>query len=60
MKKLIMHIKIWNSWRKRSANCMIHKLFVLFGIIKSPTFMAHKALKTYIPPKFEYKYIRED
>ena len=37
MKKLINHIRRWNIWRKGSLNSKIQKLFVLFGLIKSPT-----------------------
>lgn len=35
---MIKHIRRWNIWRKRSMNSTPYKLFVLFGIIKSPTF----------------------
>lgn len=35
---MIDHIRRWNIWRKNNLNGPIHKLFVLFGIIHSPTF----------------------
>lgn len=38
MKKLKKHFKKWNGWRKHSLNSKFHKLLVLFGIVKSPTF----------------------
>lgn len=33
----IKHIKRWNVWRKYNKNGIVHKILVLFGIIKSPT-----------------------
>lgn len=60
MKKLILHIKLWNSWRKRSLNGKFYKLLVLFGLANSPTFAVHKILgPSYIPQEFKYKEIRE-
>ena len=38
MRRLIKHIRRWNVWRKYNINGPIHKLLVLLGIIKSPTF----------------------
>lgn len=38
MKKLIRHIRRWNIWRKRNMNGPVYHLFVLFGIVKSPTY----------------------
>ena len=38
MKSIIKHFRRWNIWRKKSLNGCIHKLFVLFRIIRSPTF----------------------
>ena len=38
MCKFKRHIKRWNYWRKSNTNNKIHKLLVLLGIIKSPTF----------------------
>ena len=38
MGKIIKHIKRWNVWRKHNNNGIVHKILVLFGIIKSPTF----------------------
>lgn len=35
----IKHIKRWNEWRKHNINSPLHKLLVLLGIIKSPTFL---------------------
>lgn len=31
------HICRWNIWRKHCLNGPIHKILVLFGVIKSPT-----------------------
>lgn len=60
MNKLILHIKLWNSWRKRSLNGNFYKLLVLFGLTNSPTFMVHKTFgSSYIPQEFKYKEIRE-
>lgn len=38
MGKIIKHIKRWNVWRKYNKNGIAHKILVLFGFIKSPTF----------------------
>lgn len=38
MRMTIEHIKRWNVWRKHNKNSIAHKILVLFGIIKSPTF----------------------
>lgn len=40
IKRLIKHIRRWNIWRKNNLNSPIHKLFVLLGIVVSPTFCA--------------------
>ena len=40
MKQLVNHIRRWNVWRKGSINGPVYKLMVLFGSIKSPTFMS--------------------
>lgn len=37
MKKLINHFRRWNIWRKNCTNPWHYKLFVLLGIVKSPT-----------------------
>lgn len=34
---MINHIRRWNIWRKRCLNGPIHKILVLFGVIKSPS-----------------------
>ena len=34
---MLDHIRRWNIWRKGCLNGPIHKLLVLFGVIKSPT-----------------------
>ena len=39
MERLIKHIKRWKVWRKHNKNGIVHKILVLFGIIKSPTFL---------------------
>lgn len=37
---------IWKNWYKRCTNGRVHKIFVLFGIINSPTFeMAYNNAK---------------
>ena len=38
MRKILKHIERWNVWRKYNNNSIAHKILVLFGIIKSPTF----------------------
>ncbi len=35
---MMKHIKKWNEWRRYNCNSFIYKLFVLLGIVKSPTF----------------------
>lgn len=37
MNEIIKHIRRWNMWRKGCLNGPIHKFFVLFGIVHSPT-----------------------
>ena len=37
MNKSIKHIRRWNLWRKNCMNSKLHKILVLFGVIKSPT-----------------------
>lgn len=39
--KKIARLKRWNRWRKVNANGWIYHLFVLFGIIHSPTFLMY-------------------
>lgn len=34
---MLDHIRRWNIWRKRCLNGPIHKILVLFGVIKSPS-----------------------
>ena len=34
---MLDHIRRWNIWRKHCLNGPIHKILVLFGVIKSPT-----------------------
>lgn len=46
--KIIKHIKRWNVWRKHNVNSKLHKILVLFGIIKSPTLAF-----TLIPEEYE-------
>lgn len=46
--KIIKHIKRWNVWRKHNVNSKLHKILVLFGIIKSPTLVF-----TLIPEEYE-------
>lgn len=38
MERIIKHFKRWNVWRKYNKNGIWHKILVLFGVIKSPTF----------------------
>jgi hypothetical protein len=60
MKKLIDHIKLWNTWRKRSLNNPFYKLLVLLNLANSPTFMALKLMgPEIIPPGFKYKEMKE-
>ena len=35
---MIKHIRRWNIWRKGCLNGPVHKVLVLFGLRKSPTF----------------------
>lgn len=34
---MLDHIRRWNIWRKHCLNGPIHKILVLFGVIKSPS-----------------------
>lgn len=34
---MLDHIHRWNIWRKHCLNGPIHKILVLFGVIKSPS-----------------------
>lgn len=45
MKKFIENFKLWNEWRKNCLNGRAHNLFVLLGIIVSPTFENYKSIK---------------
>lgn len=38
MRMIIKHIKRWTVWRKYNKSDVVHKILVLFGVIKSPTF----------------------
>lgn len=38
-RKLRIHIKRWNKWKKNNINSWIHKLLVLFRLRTSPTFV---------------------
>ena len=37
--KIVKHIRRWNVWRKSNLNSHLYHILVLFGIVKSPTFM---------------------
>lgn len=39
LNKIILHIRVWNIWRKRSLNSKLYKFLVLIGWIKSPTML---------------------
>ena len=32
------NIRTWNKWRKINAGSILHKIFVFFEIVHSPTF----------------------
>ena len=34
---MLDHIRRWNIWRKHCLNGPIHKILVLFGVIKFPS-----------------------
>lgn len=34
---MLNHIRRWNIWRKGCLDGPVHKILVLFGVIKSPT-----------------------
>ena len=38
VKQWILHIKVWNKWRKHNLNGLFYQLLVLFGVVKSTTF----------------------
>ena len=35
---MIKHIKRWNKWRKYNDNSPFHKILVLLGLVKSPSY----------------------
>lgn len=35
--KIKKHLNRWHEWNKKCTNSWIYKLFVLYGVIKSPT-----------------------
>ena len=37
-KEMIKHIKRWNKWRKYNGNPPFHKILVLLGLVKSPSY----------------------
>lgn len=39
MHKIILHLKVWNHWRKHSLNSKLYKFLVLIGWTKSPTML---------------------
>ena len=41
MNKIILHIKIWNQWRKNNLNSKLYKFLVLIGWLKSPTMLGY-------------------
>lgn len=43
IRKLVNHIRLWNTWRKNCANNWWHKLLVLLGLRRSPTLQVQKA-----------------
>lgn len=43
------HFKLWNRWRKKSADHWFTKLLVLFGVIQSPTFMNYECFGMALP-----------
>ena len=38
MKHIVLHIKVWNRWRKHNLNGRLHKFLVLIRVAHSPTF----------------------
>lgn len=39
------NLRTWKEWAKYNRNGLFHKLLVLFGLRKSPTYEMHKALE---------------
>jgi hypothetical protein len=38
IRKFRKHFQRWNEWRTYNSNSKFHKILVLFGLVKSPTF----------------------
>lgn len=58
MNKLIKHIRRWNLWRKNCINSKLHKILVLFGVVKSPTMAT-----IFLPEEvgtWSYRYVASD
>lgn len=45
MKKYLHRFRVWNEWRKKNCNDLLHKLLVLLGLRLSPTFELLLAFK---------------
>lgn len=52
--------KDWNAWRKHSLNNWVHKLLVLLGIRKSPTFANYRNFKTDFIKNYKAEKARKD
>lgn len=39
LNKIILHIRVWNQWRKHNLNSKLHKFLALIGWTKSPTML---------------------
>jgi len=37
VRKLILHFRAWNRWRKGNGNSRFYKFLVLIGFMKSPS-----------------------
>ena len=43
MHRIILHIRLWNEWRKHCLNSRWYKFLVLIGLVKSPTLIGYYA-----------------
>ena len=41
LRNLILHVQIWNDWRKHNTNSRWYKFLVLIGAVQSPSMVGN-------------------
>ena len=41
MRRIILHIRLWNEWRKHCLNSKLYKFLVLIGLRQSPSMIGY-------------------